>query len=245
MTEDYITLDKLAGTLSGRAFIVGNGPSLNDLDMTKLKDEPNVFGSNRVYLGYENWGLQFPYWCIEDTRVANDTKEEWNQVPAKVKFIPYDLRHHVSNWDNICLVNFNRKGHRLIAGRTVFWPKFSLTPDTIYHGMTVTYLMIQIAFILGCDPLYLIGVDHYYKRTDDIHDVQGPGRLISSGDDPDHFDPNYFGKGRHYHVPRTDLSTNSYRVAELTAIENDLEIYNASARTKLDVFERVDYDSLF
>lgn len=244
MTEKYMTLSDLAGTLSGRAFIVGNGPSLNDLDMTKLKDEPNVFGSNRVYLGYDDWGFDFPYWCIEDKRVTRDTEKEWNALQATTKFIPHDLSSLVTNWDNVCLVNFLRKGYRSIAGRVVFWPDFSLDPSKVNEGMTVTYMMIQIAFIMGCNPLYLIGVDHYYKRTDDIHDASET-KLISSGDDPDHFRPDYFGKGRKYHKPRTDLSTNSYRVAELICIEQDLKIYNASARTKLDVFERVDYDSLF
>ncbi len=240
---NYHTLRELQNSLSGRAFVVGNGPSLADTDVARLKGE-HVFGSNRVYLGYDDWDYSIPYWCIEDRRVARDTAKEWNALEAKYKFIPYDVKSLITNWDNVCLINFNRKGYKQLAGRAVFWPDFSLNPDHLHTGMTVTYMMLQIAFIMGCNPIYLIGVDHYYSRTDDIREGSA-GKLISSGDDPDHFKPDYFGKGRRYHKPRTDLSTNAYRVAELTTMEHDLKIYNASLRTKLEVFERIDYDSLF
>jgi len=242
MTEEYLTLTDLAGSLSGRAFIVGNGPSLARTDVTKIKGD-HVFGSNRVYLGYDDWGFHFPYWCIEDTRVARDTREEWNEIPASLKFVPYEIKSLVDNWDNVCMVNFIRTGWKRIDGNRVWWPDFSIEPEQVFQGMTVTYMMIQIAFILGCNPLYLIGVDHYYKRTTDLE--ERPAKLISTGPDPDHFRPDYFGPGRKYHTPRTDLSTNSYRVAELACVEKGLKIYNASKQTALDVFEMVDYDSLF
>ena len=39
-----------------RCFVIGNGPSLNKLDMTKLKDEVTI-GSNGLYLNYEKMGF--------------------------------------------------------------------------------------------------------------------------------------------------------------------------------------------
>ena len=245
--KKYLTLHDLHNTKSGRCFVVGNGPSLNDLDLSLLKDE-DCFSCNRIYLGYDKWNLDFnfPYWCIEDVRVARDTVYEWNALEADIKFLPYELAESITNWSNICLVNQIRGGWKKIGNKLLYWPDFSLSPDRVYHGMTVTYFMLQVACMMGYNPIYLIGIDHYYSRTDDVREVgMSEGRLISSGDDPDHFTPDYFGEGRKYHKPRTDLTTNSYRVAQLTAIENNIEIYNASAKTKLDVFDRVDYGSLF
>jgi len=40
-----------------RCFIMGNGPSLRDTDISKLKGE-YTFGMNRVYLAFEDWGFQ-------------------------------------------------------------------------------------------------------------------------------------------------------------------------------------------
>lgn len=227
-----------------RAFVVGNGPSLNLIDMSKLKNEITI-GSNRVYLGYDKWGIKCKYWAIEDSRVSADTAEEWNSIPHETKFIPYDLEHLVTNWDNVCLVNFERSGGwKKVNKKKVFYPAYSTEPRIVHFGFTVTYMMLQIASIMGCDPIYLIGCDHYYKRTTDVEDGQST-KLISSGEDPDHFDPTYFGEGKKYHKPRTDLSEHAYHSANITTQKRGLNIYNATPTTKLEVFKRVKYEELF
>lgn len=243
--HNYKTLEDFVDIHKGeRVFVIGNGPSLNQTDMSKMKDEITI-GSNRCYLGYDKWGYNFKYWAIEDVRVCRDTAEEWNSIDHETKFIPFDLENTVTNWDNICLVNFKREGGwRTVDGGKVFYPIFSTNHKVLRFGYTVTYMMLQIAYIMGCDPIYLVGVDHYYSRTEDKKDGHN-ARFISTGEDPDHFDPNYFGKGRKYHKPRTDLSTLSYQSAENTSRRNGRRILNATKTTALDVFEKVEYDSLW
>src|SRR6187551_16933 len=46
-----------------RAFIIGNGPSLKQTDLSKLKNEI-TFGMNRVYLAFPDWGFSTTYLCI-------------------------------------------------------------------------------------------------------------------------------------------------------------------------------------
>src|SRR5512139_2649265 len=45
-----------------RCFIIGNGPSLNDTDLSKLKDE-FTFGMNRIYLLFPDLGFTTTYFA--------------------------------------------------------------------------------------------------------------------------------------------------------------------------------------
>lgn len=221
-----------------RCFVVGNGPSLNKTDMSKLKGEITI-GSNRCYIGFDKWGIRLKYWGIEDQLVAPDISKEWNKIYFDGKFIPKDLMYFVTNKVNVYPINFNRKDFPAL-------PKFSFSPSVIYWGSSVTYMLLQIAVIMGCNPIYLIGMDHYYTIPKDVERQEGDqNKLTSRSRDPNHFDPNYFGKGRKWHVPRLDKSTRAFRAARIEAERRGIEIYNASITTKLDVFEKVKYNALF
>lgn len=221
-----------------RCFVVGNGPSLSKMDMSKLKHEITI-GSNRCYIGFDKWGIRFNYWGIEDQLVAPDIADEWNKIYFAGKFIPRDLMHLVTNRINVHPINFKREAFRAL-------PRFSFSPSVIYWGSSVTYMLLQIAVIMGCNPIYLIGTDHYYIIPKDV-EKQGDdqNKLTSRSKDPNHFDPSYFGKGRKWHIPRLDRSTRAFRAARIEAERRGIEIYNASITTKLEVFEKVKYNALF
>ena len=57
---------------------------------------------------------------------------------------------------------------------------------------TVTYLNMQLAYFMGFKNIYLIGVDFDYVLPKDVIKKES---MESHGDDPNHFDPRYFGKG--------------------------------------------------
>jgi len=64
-------------------------------------------------------------------------------------------------------------------------------------------------------------------------------------DDPNHFAPNYFGRGYRWHDPNVDKMEEAYKEAEKVTKENGVTIYHATIGGKCEVFERVDYYSLF
>jgi hypothetical protein len=221
-----------------RCFIVGNGPSLNRIDMGRLSGEI-ILGSNRVYYGFPKWGLHFTYWSIEDRLVAEDIREEWNRMEGPIKFIPWDLMDLVSNHINVVPVRFLRKPFRTER------PRFSDTPEFLYWGGTVTYLLFQVAAIMGCNPIYLVGVDFHYVRPDHVQELEQPQEWISQGDDPNHFFPEYFGKGRKWHDPDLDRAHKCYEAAESYFRSRKIHVYNATPGSRLDVFERIEFDTLF
>ena len=54
----------------------------------------------------------------------------------------------------------------------------------------MTYVALQVAFYLGFEQVILIGVDHNFATKGKPNTT-----VVSQGDDPNHFNPAYFGKG--------------------------------------------------
>lgn len=137
-----------------RCFVVGNGPSLNAIDMTRLKDELTL-GANRGYLGFPDWGFAFTYWGVYDPLQIEAYHGEYEaQVPPDiVKFFPFQYLP-LLDVANGCPVFMD-------------WPRaaarqFADTPETLYVGYSVVYMLLQIAAVMGCDPIVLVGMDHRY-----------------------------------------------------------------------------------
>ncbi len=221
-----------------RCFVIGNGPSLNLIDMNKLQKEITI-GANRIYLGFKKWKLNLKYWTIEDKLVAEDIAFEWNKLSNIIKFIPNDLAHLIENFDNIVNINFKRNDFEEGG------PLFSDEWCELYWGGTVTYLMLQLAAIMGCNPIYMIGVDYSYKKPKHITYGKSEVEWISHGDDPNHFHPDYFGEGRKWHDPRLDRMEKAYISAKKFLDKKGIKVYNATPGTKLKVFPLADYNGLF
>jgi hypothetical protein len=141
-----------------RAFIAGNGPSLNQIGMGRLENEI-TFGSNRCYMGYEKWGFPFRYWGIIDQLQIEEYRAEYeDNLPAEtIKFFPFEYLP-LFRAENACPVNFSYNSKPPY--------RFSADPGVLYLGFTVTHLLLQIAVIMGCNPIYLIGIDHNYNLKD-------------------------------------------------------------------------------
>jgi predicted O-methyltransferase YrrM len=238
--EDYRNIH--AGN---RCFVVGNGPSLNNIDMSRLASEI-TFGSNRIYHGFEKWGFGFTYWSIEDKLVAEDIAAEWTREMlseprySSTVFVPQDLMHlveeHVTDFRNPCCpVSFSRKPFAPNL------PEFSTDPAKVVWGGTVTFLLFQLAVIMGCDPIILLGIDFSYTVPKSVKQLGGFD-LMSTDNDPNHFFPDYFGKGRKWHVPDVSRMKLAYLSAQEASKRHGFRVYNATPGTKLTVFPQIDYE---
>jgi hypothetical protein len=93
---------------------------------------------------------------------------------------------------------------------------------------------------MGFDEVILIGVDHNFTTKGEPNKT-----VVSQGDDPDHFDTRYFGKGFRWQLPDLDTSEIGYRMAKQAFEQDSRRIVDATVGGKLTVFEKVDYNSLF
>jgi hypothetical protein len=221
-----------------RAFILGNGPSLNHCDLRLLKDEI-TFGVNSIFLNYETMGFHPTYYVVEDVFVAEDRASEINAYHGPIKFFGNYLRYCLSDSDNTLWLNV-----RFRYDDYPGFPHFSRNAlRMVWTGGTVTYICLQLAYYMGFSEVYLVGFDHSYTISPNAQ-VSGT-EIISTSDDPNHFNPNYFGKGYRWHDPKVDRMEKAYAKAKQVFESDDRKICNATVGGKLEVFERVAYLSLF
>lgn len=216
-----------------RCFLIGNGPSLNKMDLTLLKNE-FTFGVNAIYLNYKKMGFQPTFYSVEDFFVAEDRAEEINRLTGMMKFIPIDLSYCIKNTEQVLYINFVRS-HK-------YFPSFSKDcSNKVFWGSTVTFMNMQLAYYMGFFEVYLVGMDFDYKIPDHAKGIN----ILSKEDDKNHFHPDYFGKGYRWHHPRLDLVLKSFKLAREEFNKDGRKIINATAGGKLEIFERCEYKTLF
>lgn len=230
--------DKFKGK---RCFIVGNGPSLNKLDLTLLKDE-YTFGVNSIFYKTKEMGFKPTFYVVEDDHVLNDNLNAINQFDCEYKFFPSFYRKQTTNNNSTYYlpfdVGFYREEHPSYEK-----PRFSTdVAEVIYAGQTVTYINLQLAFYMGFKEVYLIGMDFNYKipKSAKISNTT----IESTEDDPNHFHPDYFGKGKKWHDPKLDSVLLNYIKAKQVFELNDRYIFNSTFKGKLELFERIAYEEV-
>jgi hypothetical protein len=221
-----------------RCFILGNGPSLQNTDLAPLADEI-TFGVNGIF--YMTWQCGFAptYYVVEDNHVFADNLARIESVDAVARFFPSKYRPVIEPTPNT---------YFLPTDWSFYWgssewhetPRFSHdVSNIVYAGQTVTFLNIQLATYMGCAEINLVGVDFDYKIPDD---AQIDGLTITSvDDDPNHFHPDYFGKGKRWHLPKLDSVERAMMCAREGVEDAGARIFNATIGGKLEVFTRADY----
>ena len=210
-----------------RCFIIGNGPSLKDTDLTLLRNEV-TFGANRIYLLFDQIGFATSYFLCINRLVIEQCAQDIMQIPCP-KFISWRSRDSIAFTNDVMLL-YPRYGvafHGDITGG-------------VCEGATVTYVALQVAYYLGFERVILVGVDHSFTTQGRPHKT-----VVSRGDDPDHFHPEYFGKGFRWQLPDLETSTQAYRLAKEQFEKAGREVVDATIGGKLEVFTKVDYLSLF
>ena len=213
-----------------RCFIIGNGPSLNNLDLIKMKGE-YTFGVNAIYTNFHKMQFYPTFHVVEDVFVAEDRAHEINAFKQSVKFYGNYLRYCLHPDEKTLLLN-------VLADYTPYadFPHFSTNAlEALYVGGTVSYLCMQLAYFMGFDNVYLVGFDHAYQIP----------KSLSTEDDVNHFNKDYFGKGKRWHDPHVNRMEASYKKAKIYFEKEGRVIYNATAGGQLEVFDRVNYNTLF
>src|SRR5699024_2762355 len=110
---------------------------------------------------------------------------------------------------------------------------FDGTAATFADGRSVTHTALQLAIYMGFKIIYLVGADCNYSKDN---------KSISSESYPDKrmYDPKKVGI-----PPDIEYTFSAYKVARKYAEKHGVKIYNATRGGMLEVFERVNLDSLF
>ena len=210
-----------------RCVIIGNGPSLNKMDLTFLKEEV-TFGMNKIYLLFDQWDFRPTYYVSVNPLVLEQSAENISKM-SSTKFL--SIKGH----------EFFRKKNGIIFLKSVGTPSFSKELYRgIWEGHTVTYVAMQLAFFMGFDEVILIGVDHSFAYSGNPNQ-----EVVSKGEDINHFHPDYFGKGVRWNLPDLEKSEIAYQLAKKEFENNGRRIIDATVDGKLTIFPKYGYKELF
>ena len=79
--------------------------------------------------------------------------------------------------------------------------------------------------VFGCNPIKLVGVDLNYKIPKNV--IKKGNILISLEDDINHFDPEYFGKGKRWHLPEVGRMQKAFDTAYKNTKKSNIDLVNS------------------
>lgn len=163
LTPDQVqTIRNLRGTGLGKYLVIlGNGPSLSDIDTTKLKNVESLYLCTINVPDERCWPTN--YWAFYDRTQYHRHKERYHSYTGTL-FNSTGIKE--SNQHSIKFRNISGIG-------------FSQDPSKgIYIGMSSVYATLQIAtymtfnkiFVVGCDmnPNVDVGRTHFYGVNPDV-----------------------------------------------------------------------------
>lgn len=203
-----------------RCFILGNGPSLADIDLSLLENEI-TFGTNRIYLS----GFTPTYYACVNELVL---QQFWPEIMELDSWKFLSAKKKIGEAVDAPLSNLT------FLDTSLREPMFSSPEGPIWEGHTVTYVCLQLAYYMGFSEVILLGVDHDYgeQRVPNME-------VVATGPDANHFHPDYFSGGTRWHTPDLSMSEVAYSLAKNFYEKHGRKIINASAHTRLDVFEKL------
>ncbi len=208
-----------------RAFVIGNGPSLRGTNLRALAGEFTL-GSNGLFLLDRSYFFRPTFYVVEDRLVAEDRQREIQAYEGAIKFFPWDQRDRLLG-----------DAYLPVIRSYAPYPQFSVDiASEVFTGWSVTYLLLQLAYFAGARAVYLVGVDGTYPAH---HGATLESVVVAEGPDTNHFDPEYFGKGRRYHQPQRARVEAAYECARGAFEAAGGGVWNATVGGELEVFPRV------
>ncbi|RAH96547.1 hypothetical protein DLJ53_32065 [Acuticoccus sediminis] len=224
-----------------RCFVIGNGPSLNRTDLAMLKGEV-TFAVNSFFLKAADLDWLPTFFVVEDHLVAEDRAPWIHALRGPTKLFPAYLGYCLNEAPDTIFFN-----HRPRVSYPDGFDFSTDAADVTYTGCTVTFTVLQLAHYLGFRKIHLLGVDADYVLPGDVAETSdyGVGVLDMKSNDPNHFHPDYFGKGFRWHDPQVDKMLEAYAEAEKVTRAMGRPIVNSGVGGKLEVFAREPFATVF
>lgn len=205
---------------SQKCFIVATGPSLQVQDLLVLNQQKIfTFGVNGILKLKEQWEPNA--FVAIDADFLEKNKSGISENNSMYKFVS-DVNTFYANE----LLGDYYQFHCITSPLSVMPNIPEDIENKINAGVTVTFVALQIAMYMGFKEIYLLGVDcNYMKRSKQNYFFED--EVI---DNKDH----------NVHSMILD-----YQAVRKYAEKKGIKIFNATRGGALEVFPRVDFDSLF
>lgn len=204
-----------------RCFIIGGAPSLKSLDLSKLNNEL-TFTVNKGYK-LKDYGLEKTnYHIIVDRQLLEDPGV-LEEIPAdfgELFFINGEIEFKKEKCNSVFVE---------ILNSNMLYFQEDLTQPLMTVG-TVISQAIQIAYYMGIQEIYLIGVDLDFSKN--------PGHIYKDT-------PQEQERQVKFSIPGETVMLKGMETITKFLNEKNVKIYNASPSGDLNCMPRVKYEQLF
>lgn len=215
-----------------RCFIIGNGPSINNIDLTKLNNE-YTFVANHFFLHKDIKKIKPNYYCLIDRehfKKTENSKKFFKKLESAVNndvnfFLPINYKVFVQQ--EKYLKDF-AKHYLLLEGKFTENLKFNIEIDkAIPNIINVVLSCIILAKYMGFKEIYLLGVDHDWLKARTFDKIK---RFYKKH----HFD-NDRKNTYEYAASSTGELFRAYRLLKIKLAPTT--IINCTTNSYIDVFE--------
>jgi hypothetical protein len=212
-------------------FVIANGPSLNDIDHTTLKNKDVIVMNNFDLCRWKD-EVNIVAHCIGEPKNSshwgNDQIEISNNTNALSYWYHYSVKGQIEKYSNIKHSSPFYFMAPVIPENIFFSKKFNLSSFTLGYS-TTAQMAIMVALYMGYNQINLIGFDHdmLKNRCVSPHFYQeGNGAVIVDKT----------GKSYLSIMNRCVKMWNRYYKIKEVADANKVTIYNNTKNSFLDVF---------
>jgi hypothetical protein len=225
-----------------RVFLVGNGPSIADMDLSLLRGEDTI-AMNRIDMIYSKtiWRPTYYIFCSDNCRNTKWGKEwsksvvtaasEPDTTPIIWKRYKGDIERRGGNLPSKTIY-LNSVSENRIGTPQAFSADAEKRVDKSGTTMNVA---LQLAYYMGYDETYLIGCDSNWKTAKNTK--------AKGGSDPNHFDPKYhamINNGAH----EFQRMNNTHKRARKAFDAAGRKIFNAGINSAINAYEKVPFHTL-
>lgn len=215
--------------------VMGNGPSLADIDFKSLKDF-DTFGLNSAYRAYERLDWYPTYHGCFDYRVTESHKPNFIKLIESGKVEKCFYISPISDSDNMQHINL------LPYGSTNRWNNKKIDFDSFHDNGNSGANACSVASCLGYKKIILLGVDCNYVEFVDGSNLDGAGLVMKETptENPNYWFDDYQQKGDEYNVPRGfDFHLPTWNMFAYRAAQANIEVINCSPISNLRCFRKM------
>jgi len=195
------------------------------MDLSPL-NRYHTFGLNKIHLIFPHTEFRPSYHVAVNPLVVEQSRKTFERMDCP-SFLPMDSRA-VGESGAKLVYYINAPSSQAFSRDAT---------EAVCQGSTVTYAAMQIAWFMGFENVYLIGVDHSFSVKGKPNETQRMGSV-----DANHFDPNYFAN-QDWQLPDLEGSEFSYSMAKRNyeICDPPRRIWDATIGGKLELFPKLEY----
>ncbi len=246
--EDVLRKNKTLRNIHAgkRCFIIGNGPSVNTQDITRLSSDVKITVSSffnhpdAKIVNPDYWILADPnFWLKPEIFFSPLLKLTKDKAITSKLFVPtggFPFFSSINFGSLIDLHYYHYDGTKDIQSR------IDLSSGVPPFGQNVIIVALMLAFYLGCNPIYFIGCDHDFMKVtkEEYENIR-----------VDHFyaNPNQNKCSEHltWDQWQAAMARMNYEYDQIKQYATlwGFNVYNATRGGSLEHFPRVKYEDLF